>query len=671
MITISGVVRRMMNNMSKNLFQKALEFASRGYSIFPVGIDKKPLIVWKPYQTTPATDSEIEAWWQKFPKANIGIVTGKISGITVVDIDVKGDKVTSLETFPETFTVRTPSLGYHLYYQYDADIKQTANTFPQFPHVDIRNDGGYVVGPPSELPNGKYEIIKNLPLVPFPRNLFLKEKKTVKTSLKDLGTLKEGDGRNNELTKIVGGFIARMDPKDYETVAYPMVLAANSHIGQPLSEKEVRTIFESITKRESAKPKLLENKQGIIANEENVCRTIEMDELLRGKFRYNTFTGQTESCFEADGWHNLQRSDIVDFRTYLMRTYPYFSKIPHQMAEDSIMRYANRQKVSPPVEWLKSLVWDKTPRLDSWLSKTYNVPSALYYHRVGANWLKGLVKRLVLPGCKFDFVLVLEGPQGIGKSTSFSILGKEWYVETSFTPDNKDFFMLFSGKAIVEFSEGETLSRTEAKHLKAIITMQIDKYRPPYERASKEFPRQCVFAMTTNQDQYLKDETGNRRWLPVRCKGTINTEWLEENRDQLFAEAYHRVINLKETIYEFPEEALREEQEMRRVVDPNEDLVIEWYFKKLGDFERERGITTRQAWFSAICGGTTFGKDMSKMDEIRVGGILKSQLCLERSRAREKGELIYKYYPTQESKKLAPKNKTLEMDIFTKEVEKF
>src|ERR1019366_5023328 len=115
--------------------------------------------------------------------------------------------------------------------------------------------------------------------------------------------------------------------------------------------------------------------------------------------------------------------------------------------------------------------------------------------------------------------------------------------------DNKDFFMQFQGKLFVEFSEGETLNRTETKKMKAIITTQFDRYRPPFGRSSQDFPRRCVFAMTTNQEEYLKDETGNRRWLPVRLvKKTADTEWLAENREQIFAEAYHRVITLKETI---------------------------------------------------------------------------------------------------------------------------
>ena len=199
-----------------------------------------------------------------------------------------------------------------------------------------------------------------------------------------------------------------------------------------------------------------------------------------------------------------------------------------------------------------------------------------------------MVKRIVFPGCKFDYVLVLEGEQGIKKSMSLAVLGGNWHSETTMSTDNKDFFMQFAGKAIIEFSEGETLSRTEVKRMKAIITVQSDRYRVPFDRMTQDFPRRCVFAMTTNQSEYLKDETGNRRWLPVAVVAEeANIEWLQANRDQLFAEAYSRVL-AGEKIYEFPKEETERQQAARMIHDPNADLVAEWYYNELRIEEREK-----------------------------------------------------------------------------------
>lgn len=170
--------------MKKNpLYTKAFEYAVRGYSVIPIRKNKLPQIdSWRKYQTEPADEAQIEEWWTKFPGANVGIVTGKVSGITVVDIDTKGGKAVPLDTFPETYTVKTPTGGYHLYYRYDPSIQQTANTFPQFPNVDIRNDGGYVIAPPSECDyvkhkervRGTYRVEKKVAIAPFPVKLFEK-----------------------------------------------------------------------------------------------------------------------------------------------------------------------------------------------------------------------------------------------------------------------------------------------------------------------------------------------------------------------------------------------------------------------------------------------------------------------------------------------------------------
>ncbi len=298
------------------------------------------------------------------------------------------------------------------------------------------------------------------------------------------------------------------------------------------------------------------------------------------------------------------------------------------MTYDAIIKVSKEHVYDSARDFITSVKWDETPRLASWLTTVYGAPNDKYHQAAGSNWLKGLVKRICEPGCKFDYVLVLEGEQGVRKSTSLAVLGGDWYVETTMSTDTKDFFMQFQGKAIIEFSEGETLNRTEVKRMKAIITTQFDKYRPPYGRISQDFPRRCVFAMTTNQDQYLKDETGNRRWLPVRVElPTANVEWLKDNREQLFAEAYHRLFTLNETVYEFPEEETRQAQNMRRISDPNTELIADWYCNKLNPEQREAGITIDMVYKDALNGGFT-SKAKTKWEEMSIANVLKNELNL-------------------------------------------
>ena len=379
---------------------------------------------------------------------------------------------------------------------------------------------------------------------------------------------------------------------------------------------------------------------------ENIQVFLNTYKQFAGCFRFNEFTQRIE--YKSSGtWRDYKDADALIIQGIISRAHPIFFKVSKSMVEDAILLNALRHSYDSAREFFTSLVWDKVPRLDRWLHLTYATPDDNYHRAVGSNWLKGLAKRAVQPGCKFDYVLVLEAPQGTKKSMSLAIIGNPWHAETTFTPDNKDFFMLMFGNLIVEFSEGETLSRSEVKKLKAVITMQHDDIRLPYDRTVSRHYRRCVFAMTTNEEQYLKDETGNRRWLPVRVGDHIDIEWLTQNRDQLLAEAYHRAIALNETAYEFPQEEMEKAQNERMLTDPLAEKVVDWYLL-LSDSMRRDGITTRQAFIGVNPTGDTFGQ-MSKLDEMRIGSIFRHTMFLIKTRKMLNGAFRNVFVPSQKT----------------------
>lgn len=381
------------------------------------------------------------------------------------------------------------------------------------------------------------------------------------------------------------------------------------------------------------------NKEGekiFIQNTENICRVLRHHPNFQSRFRYDVFKNTIEILPTiTNKWRIIEDNDAVNIQTAISILFPCFAMVGKTMVYEAMIKVAKENTIDSASDYIRSLVWDGASRLDTWLESTYGAEDSEVNRAIGSNWIKGLVKRIIEPGCKFDYVLVLEGEQGVKKSTSLHILGGSWHVETTMSTDTKDFFMQFQGKAIIEFSEGETLSRTEVKRMKAIITMQSDKYRPPYERTSQEYPRRCVFAMTTNQDEYLKDETGNRRWLPVKViLPEANIEWLQANREQLFAEAYHRVFNLRETIYEFPKE-IYDVQMARQIKDPNEDAIIRWYYKDINQDTREDGITINQV-YRALHGNFP-NQLMKKYEEMTIGNILKNVLNLDKKQVMRDG----------------------------------
>lgn len=380
---------------------------------------------------------------------------------------------------------------------------------------------------------------------------------------------------------------------------------------------------------------------------ENICRVVEDDEQLNKKFRLNDFSHMTEAWSEErKEWVNLSDSFIYEALRHVTVNHEFFRNVSRTMLTDAIMTIAIKNKVNPPKDYIKGLVWDKKLRLDNWLMTVYGVPDEKVYQKMGSNWIKGLVKRVIRPGCKFDEVLVLQGKQGMRKSFSLHTLGNPWYIESVSNDDDKDFYMTLAQNIIVDFSEGAIHDRAGVKKIKALVTKVEDQYRPPYERGIMKFPRSCVFAMTTNEESWQKDDTGGRRWLPVTLTKQADTDWLKENRDQLYAEAYYRVIELKETTWEYPQDELEDIQQGIQEHSDYDDDVVAWYLD-LSPARIKEGIRSLDAY----CGVFGFDKNMNRADEMRMAGVLRKALFLKNSSKRKEGKVYRVWIPSEKTKK--------------------
>jgi Virulence-associated protein E/Domain of unknown function (DUF3854) len=206
------------------------------------------------------------------------------------------------------------------------------------------------------------------------------------------------------------------------------------------------------------------------------------------------------------------------------------------IASQAVQTVSKDRGFHPIRRYLERIRWDGNCRLNHWLTTYLGVDKTNYAMAVGARWLISAVARIYKPGVKADCCLILEGPQGSKKSTALRTLAGPYFTNELADLGSKDAALQTRGVWIIELSELDTLSRTDVGRIKAFMSRTTDRFRPPYGKRLIESPRQCVFAGSVNHSNYLRDETGGRRFWPVAC-GSIDIDSLIRDRDQLWAEA--------------------------------------------------------------------------------------------------------------------------------------
>jgi predicted P-loop ATPase len=365
-------------------------------------------------------------------------------------------------------------------------------------------------------------------------------------------------------------------------------------------------------------------------NEANVITALSNDEAFAGTIVFDEFR-QEILVMRALPWDDqaptLPRTwtdaDDVRCAEWLQRREINVTPMTVSRAVGAVAREI---RVHPVRDYLTGLRWDGTPRLERWVMDYLGAEDTPLNRVMGSRWMISGVARIMRPGAKVDHMLILEGPQGGKKSSAIKVLaGAEWFTDELAEIGSKDAAQQMRGVWVVEFAELDAISRAEVSRIKAFLTRTTDRYRPPYERYVITVPRQCIFAGSVNPETYLRDETGNRRFWPIRC-GTIDVDALACDRDQLWAEA---VMRYREgTIWWINEPELitsaKTEQDQRYHADAWDARIDRWLV-----FERRRvnrGYVGYDDWHDEETERST------PLTDVSVGEILEAALGIEPAR---------------------------------------
>ena len=290
--------------------------------------------------------------------------------------------------------------------------------------------------------------------------------------------------------------------------------------------------------------------------------------------------------------------------------------VGQEICGQAIQTIARESAFHPIKDYLESLAWDGIGRIDDWLTLYLGVDPKDYVRAVGAKWLIGAVARVYRPGCKNDTCPIFEGPQGSLKSMMLRTLASDdFFTDDMAELGSKDSVLQTRGVWVIELAELDAMGKSESSRIKAFMSRQVDRIRLPYGRRVIEVPRECVFAGTVNHDAYLKDETGGRRFWPIRC-GTIKIDDLRRDRNQLWAEARDRFNAGEHWWLDSPKltAAAADEQQDRYDADPWQPLIEKW-------IDGREHVTVEQVLTNCL---EKPARDWTQSDKNRIARSLKA-----------------------------------------------
>lgn len=334
----------------------------------------------------------------------------------------------------------------------------------------------------------------------------------------------------------------------------------------------------------------IDGKGKYLQTAKNINIILANDPKLKGKFQQNLFDGKRYLTSSPpwrkvkDGGEPFKNVDYSGVRNYIETIYGIASNLK---IDDSLALEFDRRSFHPIKDYLNNLVWDGKERVDNLLIDYFGADDNIYSKEAIRKMLVGAIARVFTPGTKFDLVLTLVGEEGTYKSSFIKALGKNWFSDTFSTVQGKEALEQIQGSWLIEIAELAGLRKADVEAVKHFITKQEDNFRPAYGRTSETYLRQCVFFATTNSYDFLKDPSGNRRFMPVdvvksRVTKSVVNDLTPYEIDQVWAETLF-MWNDCESLYLSKEaDAIaRHERMTHSENDERKGLIEEYLDKKL------------------------------------------------------------------------------------------
>lgn len=356
--------------------------------------------------------------------------------------------------------------------------------------------------------------------------------------------------------------------------------------------------------------KLQMNKQGsIISNYYNIELILTHDPYFKDKFGYDELANREVAIVDLP-WRRVSASDSglkdiddASIRSYFDKRYGITGK---DKIYDGVQVVARRHSFHPVKDYLESLEWDGITRIDTMLIDYFACEDNEYTRAVTRKMLLGAISRIYHPGCHFDTMLTLKGPQGCGKSSFFRKLAGAWFTDSLKDIRSKDALEGLQGIWIVEMGELTALKKADAETIKSFLSGTTDRFRKAYGRRTENYPRQCIFVATTNESEFLRDKTGNRRFWIVEASKSMKPrknvfKLKQEDFDQFWAEAKVLYDSGVEDLVlsESMEKMAAEMQESYMVEDPKEQQILEYLNRWLPENWDDLDLYDRQAYLAS------------------------------------------------------------------------